>query len=175
MAIKGTKGPSKGKDGRIIKMATWNIRCGRGAHIHSACRALDSLNIDIGFLQETKITADDNYPRCSQVGGYNIVASNATSKSQGGVAFCWKQKDSFVVEAERKWHANVMSIHVVTGNTRYYIVGCYLPPDDLASLEYVKKAWSQRPSGATPLLIGDFNVDLDSPNNSRADIIGTAG
>ena len=76
-----------------------------------------------------------------------------------------------MVEAEKQWHANVMSIHVVTGNTRYYIVGCYLPPDNLHSLEFVKKAWSQRRSGAIPLLIGDFNVDLDSPNNSRADII----
>ena len=77
----------------------------------------------------------------------------------------------FVVEEEKKWHPNVMTIHVVTRKVRYYIVGCYLPPDDLETLEYVKKAWEQRPLDAIPLLMGDINVNLDNPENKRDDII----
>ena len=172
MVAQGTGASRKGKRDRDIRITSWNIENGRKENIQSACRALDSLGVDIGFLQETKLTDDTFTPQFSQCGGYKISATNAPSKHQGGVAFCWRKKSNmFIVKEEKKWHPNVMTIHVVTRKIRYYIVGCYLPPDDLETLEYVKKAWEQRPTDATPLLMGDINVDLDNPESERDDII----
>ena len=64
-----------------------------------------------------------------------------------------------------------MTIHVVTRKIWYYNVSCYLPPDDLETLKYMKEAWEQCPTDATPLLMGDINVNLDNLENKRDDII----
>ena len=137
-----------------IKVATWSICCGQKEGLDRACKSLDSLAVDIGFLQETKITCGESYPRESS--RYTISATNAPSKHKREVAFCWKEGGQFYeVEEEKKWHANVMTIQVKTAATQYYIVGCYLPWNDITTLAYMKKAWEQYPRGCTPLLIGN--------------------
>ena len=87
MVIKGSGASPKGKGGREIKIASWNVQDGRKENIQSACNALDSLGVDIGCLQETKLTDDTYTPEYSIRGGYKISATNAPSKHQGGVAF----------------------------------------------------------------------------------------
>ena len=69
---------------------------------------------------------------------------------------------------------NVLAFVLVTGSTRFFAVGCYIPPNDLSTLATIKKAWSECPRGHTPILLGDPNVNLCSPWNERDEQIAEA-
>ena len=57
-----------------IKFGTYNIRNGRNGWLETVLRAMEQANIDMGFMQETKIT-DGVYTRASA--GYRVVATDA--------------------------------------------------------------------------------------------------
>ncbi len=60
---------------------------------------------------------------------------------------------------------------IVTGNQRFYVLGCYIPPNGLFTLSQVEQALNKCPKGHTPLLIGDLNVNLCTPQDKRDDQI----
>ena len=103
--------------GTTFRIATWNIRSGRKGGLESACRALDSLGVDIGFLQEAKLT-NNVYTRSSS--GYHVIASNAPSPHQGGVALCWREHSSYELEETKFYGSNVVSFRLITGGCKYY-------------------------------------------------------
>ncbi|KAL7523611.1 hypothetical protein ACHAXR_001156, partial [Thalassiosira sp. AJA248-18] len=100
---------------------------GRAGGLESACRALDSLGVDVALLQETKLT-NSVYTRRSF--DYSIVASDAPSAHQGGVALCWRESDAYEIEETKIWSPNVLAFRLITGNANFYVVGCYIPPSD---------------------------------------------
>ena len=92
-AVVGTQHPSsQTDDSGTFSIATWNILSGRGGGLESSCRALEVANVDIVVLQETKLT-DGIYTR--YLSGYRIVASNAQSKQQGGVALLAREHEAY--------------------------------------------------------------------------------
>ena len=128
-------------------MATWNIITGRGGGLEAACRALPALGVDLALLQETKLTGGV-YTR--NAFGYRVVASDAPSAQQGGVALVWREEHpEFEVEEVKIRHPNVLSFEMKTGMTRYYVVGCYLPPSSpiKEALEPVVAALRDAPRG----------------------------
>jgi endonuclease/exonuclease/phosphatase family metal-dependent hydrolase len=134
-----------------------------------ALRALDVLNVDIGILTEAKLT-DGVYSRFSQ--GYTITATEATSHRQGGVALCFRENEYFQVEASVCHGPNVISCELVTGQRRVPLVGVYIPPADVSTLEHVRAAldrFADHPGN--PILLGDLNVDLDRPEGEREEEI----
>ncbi len=56
---------------------------------------------------------------------------------------------------------------LVTGSTRFFAVGCYIPPNNLSILAIIKQAWNECPCGHTPILLGDLNINLRSPRDER--------
>ena len=111
---------------------------------------------------------DDIYAR--RLNGYRVVAWNASSASQGGVVLVWKEEhDSFKVEEVTIRHPNVLSFELNTGGGRYYVVGCYIPPSSLETLEHVRKALKDAPADKSvrPMLWGDLNAHLDVPLTGR--------
>ncbi len=56
---------------------------------------------------------------------------------------------------------------IITGSQCFYIVGCYIPPNNLRPLPQVKQALNECPKRLTPLLIGDLNVNLCAPWDER--------
>ena len=65
------------------------------------------------------------------------------------------------------WGPNTLAFRMITDGANYYVVGCYIPPHDLKMLKKVKAAWAECLKGFIPMLIGDMNIDLDSPRNNR--------
>jgi hypothetical protein len=68
------------------------------------------------------------------------------------------------------WHIrqpNMLSFVIVTGSQSFYVVGCYIPPNNLCTLPQVKQALDKCPKGHTPLLIRDLNIDLCAPWDMR--------
>ena len=71
------------------------------------------------------------------------------------------------VEAVQKFGPNAVGFQLATGARRWYIVGCYLSPDDTSTIESVVAALKERPMDAKLLVTGDFNTNLAEPNGER--------
>ncbi|EJK60561.1 hypothetical protein THAOC_19061 [Thalassiosira oceanica] len=141
------------------------------AGLESACRALDLSNVAVAVLQETKITTDA-YTKFSS--GYRVQASKATSVHQGGVALCFRDDHpDFELEEQRFFGPNVVTFRLITGRAKYYCLGAYIPPSDdtQMTLDDVRAAHAARPKGFEFILLGDLNIKLDAPRNTREEII----
>ena len=72
---------------------------------------MELMNVDIAFFQETKLTGSI-YSRYTSE--YSVIATNAPSSHQGGVALCWKAKnESFEIKGTKVWRHNVMTFQLV--------------------------------------------------------------
>ena len=60
----------------------------------------------------------------------------------------------------RPYGPNVISFEVVTGRRRWYIIGCYLAPDNARRIERVVTAMGNQPRGTALIVAGDLNTDL---------------
>ena len=80
-----------------------------------ALRGMSQANMDLGILQETKIT-NGVYTRRSD--GYKVIATDVPSRHRGGVALFYRLTPRFVLEAVEKCGPNVMVYQVVTGAKR---------------------------------------------------------
>jgi hypothetical protein len=153
-----------------IRIATFNIQSGRGGRLEMALRALGAMNVDVCLLTEAKLT-DGVYTRSSN--GYSVVSTSAFSHRQGGVALCVRENEYFQVESTACHGPNVISCVLVTGTRRIPLVGVYIPPADISTLEHVNAALSRFGDGPAPILLGDLNVDLDQPEDDRDTQVAT--
>ena len=74
----------------------------------------------------------------------------------------------FEVKAVRKYGPNVLSFEVVTGERRWYIIGCYLAPKYSDTIERVVAALGDKLRGTALLVAGDLNTDLGDTENERS-------
>ena len=88
-----------------IRFGTYYIRNVRKGGLEAALRGMSQANMDLGILQETKIT-DGIYTRGSA--GYSIIATDAPSQHRGGVTLFYRSKPHFVVEAVERFGPNVL-------------------------------------------------------------------
>ena len=114
-----------------IRFGTYNIRNGRNGRLEAALRGMSQANMDLGVLQETKLT-NGIYTRGSA--GYSFVVTDSPSRHRGGVAIFHQPAPHFAVEAVRKYRPNVIRFQLATGAWRWYIVGYYLAPDDTSTI-----------------------------------------
>ena len=140
-----------------IRFGTYNIRNGRNRGLEAALRGMSQANMDLGILQETKLT-DGIYTRGSA--GYSFIATDAPSRHRGGVTLFYCLEPHFVAEAVDKFGPNVIGFQLATGARRWYIMGVYLAPENTTTMERFSEAIQSRPRGAELLVAGDFNVDL---------------
>ena len=65
-----------------------------------------------------------------------------------------------MVEDVREYGPNVLRYEVATGGRQWYIIGCYLAPDDARTIERVVTALGDQPIGTALRVAGDLNTDL---------------
>ena len=70
-----------------IRFGTYNIRNGQKGGLEAALRGMSQANMDLGILQETKLT-DSVYTRGSAVS--NVIATDPPSRHRGGVALFYR-------------------------------------------------------------------------------------
>lgn len=162
--------PSQTKGGNRIRLATYNICSGRNGRLETALRAMGQMKVDLGILTEAKLT-DGIYTRFSS--GYNVVATSARVHNQGGVALFYKNSPDWQVESVRYHGPNVISFQLVAASRRWGVVGAYIPPSDLDTVEFITQAFEALPRALPPILLGDLNVDLDNPRDERGQAIAT--
>ena len=98
---------------------------------------------------------------------YLVVATDAPSRHRGGVALFYRPSPIFAVEAVRQYGPNIMGFELATGAQRWYIIGCYLAPDDTSRIERVVAALKDRPKGTALVVAGDLNMALEDLENDR--------
>ena len=129
-----------------------------------ALRGVSQSNMELGIFQETMVT-NGIYTRGSA--GYSVVARDAPIRHHGGVAVFYRPAPHFTVEAVQLFGPNVVGFQMAMGERRWYIVGCYLAPDNTSTIESVVAALKECPRGSKLLVAGDFNVKLLEPEIDR--------
>ena len=71
------------------------------------------------------------------------------------------------MEAIKKFEPNVVGFQLSTGGRRWYIIRCYLSPDDTLTIESVVVTLKERPQGAELLVAGDSNVIFLEPEGDQ--------
>ena len=75
----------------------------------------------------------------------------------------------------RPYGPNVISFKVVTGRRRWYIIGCYIAPNNARTIERVVTALGDQPRGTALIVAGDLNTDLgEIASNGRGTEIAAA-
>ena len=150
----------------VLKIATFNVVSARRTRLNQAVRAMSLMSLDLIVLTETKLTHGWH---ATSFLNYCIDATDASSAHQGGVALVYRADSgsSWHLESIRSFGPNVIGALLVSGQQRWNLVGCYIPPSesDGTTLSYVHSA-AQRFSHPL-LLLGDLNVNLDHPNSPR--------
>jgi hypothetical protein len=168
VAVTGVCPPSRPDGSGSFALTLFIIRSGRNGGIEAALRAMEQMGVDIGFLLETKLMGGI-YTR--HLSGYNVLASDTTLLGSGGITLFWRGNISYEVKETQIRGPNIISLHLMTGSTRFYVVGCYIPPFNLETLVYINKAWCECPKGAHPILVGDLNFNLRVPCTEREETI----
>ena len=73
-----------------------NIQSGRNTRLETALWALGKMGVDLCFLTETKVT-DGIYTQLSS--DYHVLATNAMSHHQGGIALVYRDSPYWQVES----------------------------------------------------------------------------
>ena len=66
---------------------------------------------------------------------------------------------------------NVPAFQLVLGATRWYIIGCYITPNNLTTLLLIEQEWQACPKGCLPIMLGDLNTNLAAPQDERDKMI----
>ena len=147
-----------------IRFGTYNICNRHNGGLKAALWGMSQANMDLGILQETKLI-DRIYTRW--LAGYSVVATDAPILHRGSVAIFHRPALHFAVEAVQNYRPNMIGYQLVTGARQWYIVGCYLAPNNTWTIERVVKALRNQPKGAELLVASDMNTNLAAPEGDR--------
>ena len=152
-----------------ISIATWNIRDGRAGGLECAARALRVMHTHIVVVQGVKLSGRKHTRLLS---GYAVMATDVKQARFGGVALLWEESELYELEEAKARGPNVITFELMTGTDRYYVVGCYIPPSDVAgtTLATIEQAMAEMPKGCIPILIEDLNANLTKPGDDRDEV-----
>ena len=71
------------------------------------------------------------------------------------------------MEAVRQFGPNVVSFQLAKGARRWYIIGCYLTPENTLTIESVVTALKESPKVTALVVARDLNTALDDLENDR--------
>ena len=94
-----------------IRFGTYNIRNGRKGGLESALRGMSQANMDLGILQENKLT--NGVYTCGSAGN-KVIATDAPSRHCGGVALFYRPTPRFTVEAVEKCDAAAVLARLIS-------------------------------------------------------------
>ena len=120
-----TGGYTRGRESR--RFGTYNIRNTQNGGLELVLQGMSQANIDLGIIQETKMTGGV-YTRGSS--GYSVVATDAPIRHHGGVEVFYWPSLQYVVDAIHQFGPNVVGFQLEAGERRCCIIGCYLAPDN---------------------------------------------
>ena len=76
---------------------------------------------------------------------YSVIATDAPIQHCFGVAVFYCLSLQYAMESIQQFRPNVIGSQLATGEWRWYIIGCYLDPDDTSTIESAVAAFKERP------------------------------
>jgi exonuclease III len=143
-----------------MKICTFNIMHGGNARLEAALRSMSQMNMDLGVFTETKLVDGHHTTSCE---GFEVITTKAKSKHQGGVAIFHKQSRHWHIEGTKTFGPNVIQTELVSGKSRWILVGAYIPPSEVDGTTI---SWIERATNGLnhPLiLLGDLNINIHQP------------
>ena len=127
---------------------------------------MSQANLDLVVPQDTKFTYG---VYTHELAGYSVVSMGALIRHCGGVEVFHHVPPRFSVKAPQQFGTNVVRLHLVKGEQQWYILGCYLFPNDASTIECVLVAVGKGPRWSKLLVAGNFNTDLTGPEGAEQD------
>ena len=91
----------------------------------------------------------------------------------GGVAIIRREEEGWGVEGVRRFGPNVVIFTVTSGQKRWYVVGAYVPPNDLPTVHWITHALACGTERVEKLLVGDINACLENLRDQRGEHLAT--
>ena len=73
----------------------------------------------------------------------------------------------YAVEDIHKFDTNDIGFQISRDERLWYIIGCYLAPDDTLTINSFVAALKELPQGLEMLVAGDLNADLEEPEGDQ--------
>ena len=73
------------------------------------------------------------------------------------------------MEVIQQFGPNVIRCQLSKGVLQWYIIGCYLAPENALTINIVVAALKERPQGSKLLVVGYFNDYLEKPEGAECD------
>ena len=124
-------------------------------------------NLDLGILWETKIT--DGFYTC-RFFIYSVVTTYVPNQHRRGVAVFYWSSMWLAVEAIHKFGPNVASFQLASGEQRWYIIRCYLTPDNAQTIDCVVAKLRERPQVSELVVAVDFSAYLAQPEGVSIEV-----
>ena len=144
---------------------------GRSGGLETTLRALRQGNVDVGFLQEKKLTQGIHTRHDV---GYGVWAAEVESRYRGRVAVFWRAAKVWKVKNTDILGPNMVSFLLTSGERRWYVVGVYMPPNDVPDVHCVEQALQAAPKRLEMILMGDLNARLGKPRDECEKDLATA-
>ena len=141
-----------------IRFGTYNICNDQNGGLEIALQGMSQVNMDLGIYQETNLTFRF-YTRGSSV--YSVIAMNAPIQHQSGVEVFFRLLPRYAVEDIQKFGRNIFGFQITTIQRRWYIIRCYLAPNNISTIKSVVTALKKRPWRLELLVVGGLNANLD--------------
>ncbi len=103
--------------------------------LESALQAMKLMGVDCGVFLETKLTKGV-YTHWSSI--YNIRSTHVPSKWHGGIHLFWRTSEAYEFKEVELRGPYVVLFQLILGARRWYIVGCYIPLNDLTTLKHIE-------------------------------------
>ena len=71
------------------------------------------------------------------------------------------------VEGNVYFGSNVVIFMIMLGAIQWYVLGSYMPPNDVPTVYCMDQALKSAPEGLEIILMGDLNVQLKEPSDKR--------
>jgi hypothetical protein len=142
MVMTAPEPPLRDEGSRSYTIALYNIQCGFNGGLESALQAVKLMGVDCGIIPETKLTK--GVYTC-WIRSYNVRSTHAPSKWQGGISLFWRTDEMYEIKKVELRGPNVLSFQLVSGAMRWYIMGCYILPNNLTTLMHIEQAWQACP------------------------------
>ena len=96
-----------------MKIATCDTQAGGNLRLPMALKTMESMNIDLVLLTETKLVKD---LRALGGCGYTVRATESKNTHQGGVASCCKEAKHQHIEGAKRFGPNVIGATLISGS-----------------------------------------------------------
>ena len=138
--LRGTKDPKRrgGRMGDVLEKVTrfgsYIIRNVSNGGLQSALQGIAQANLDLWVFQDTKVT---NIYHIQDSVGHCVLVSDTPIQHHWDIVVLYCKAEHFQVEAHNIHGSNVTSFNMESGERRWFVVGCYFPPQTAPQLQRV--------------------------------------